>query len=401
MRVLIADKLPDRSRVRLASGGMEVYAEPDLHGDALVARLAELDPTVLIVRSTKVRKAELEAARSLGLVVRAGAGVNNVDLDFASAKGVFVSNCPGKNAVAVAELAMGLMLALDRHIADGVVALRAGRWDKKRFSKARGLKDRTLGIIGCGSIGEEVIKRARAFGMEVLVWSRSMTPERAEALGAKSYETPEEVALRSEFLSVHLALTPETRGFVGESIFSVMKPGAVFVNTARAEVVDQEALIRHMDAKGLRAGLDVFDGEPASSAGPFTDPIGSHPNVYGSHHIGASTDQAQEAVADEACRVVEAWLATGSAPNCVNLASRSKATHTLVVRHADKVGVLAAVLEELRKAELNVEEMENRIFAGGGAAIASIRVSGDPTQSMIDALTAQPTIFAVSVVTLS
>jgi D-3-phosphoglycerate dehydrogenase len=179
MRILLADKLPDHARVRLASGGHEVRAAPSLSGDTLKDALQDFDPDVLVVRSTKVTAEHLTAAHALSLVIRAGAGVNTIDVTVASAQGVYVANCPGKNAVAVAELTFGLILAVDRNIADGVIDLRAGQWNKGKHGKSMGLRGRTLGILGTGMIGAEVARLGNAFGMEVLAWSeasRTHTP---------------------------------------------------------------------------------------------------------------------------------------------------------------------------------------------------------------------------------
>lgn len=400
MRVLFADKLPDQSRTRLAGNGFEVIAEPSLEGEALREAIARVDPTVLVVRGTKVKPEHIEAGRSLSLVIRAGAGVNTIALDAASKAGVFVANCPGKNAVAVAELAMGLMIALDRHIADNVTDLRQGRWNKGTYSKARGLAGRTLGVIGTGQIGCELIQRAKAFDMPVVAWSRSLTDASAEALGVRRFDTPEEVARRADVLSVHVALTPATRGLVGASIFEALRPGSIFLNTSRAEVVDEQALLAALDEKGILAGLDVFSEEPTGKAGDFDHPLAKHPRVYGTHHIGASTDQAQEAVGDEVCRIIETFRATGRAPNCVNLARRTQADHVLVVRHLDRVGVLASVLEALREESINVEEMENTVFEGAEAAVARLHVAGAPSSALVERILKAENVLAASVLPL-
>src|SRR5258708_1996656 len=205
-------------------------------------------------------------------MIRAGAGVNTIDLKSASLRGVFVANCPGKSSIAVAELAMGLILALDRRIPDNVRQLRAGEWNKKEFSKARGLFGQTLGIAGMGSIGQEVARRARAFGLRTIAWSRSLTREKAEALGIERAGSVGELAERSDIVSVHLAAAPETKGLFGREFFSRMRPGAMFVNTARADLVEADALIDAIDRKQIRAALDVFPKEPASSQGPIDDP---------------------------------------------------------------------------------------------------------------------------------
>lgn len=400
MRVLLADKLPDHARIRLAANGMEVVLEPTLKGSELAQRLKEFDPDVLVVRSTKVQAEHLQAARSLSLIVRAGAGVNTIDVPGAAARGVYVANCPGKNATAVAELAFGLILALDRHIPNNVRDLRAGQWNKKTYSNAVGLRGQTLGIIGTGMIGAEVARLARAFGMEVLAWSRSLTEERALELGVKRYDSPEDVALRSNILSVHLALTPQTRGFISRGILDQLKPGSLFINTCRAEVVDEEALLHALNHGGIRAGLDVFSNEPAGKEGAFEHPLAQHPAVFGTHHIGASTLQAQMAVADEACRVVETYRDTGRVPNCVNLTRPSGADHMLNVRHLDRVGVLASVLDLLRAENISVGEMENLIFDGEEAAVARIRIRGAMSPTALTAMESDPNILSATCVAL-
>jgi D-3-phosphoglycerate dehydrogenase len=371
MKILIADKFEESGINALEALGCELEYNPDLKDEALVTAVRDSEAEVLIVRSTRVTEAMLDAGR-LSLVVRAGAGYNTIDVKAASERGIYVSNCPGKNAIAVAELAFGLICALDRRLADNVADLRAGQWNKKEYSKARGLYGRTLGIIGLGQIGREMIPRAKAFGMHVTGWSRRLTPEYAAELGVTFRQTITEVANDCDILSIHLALTPDTRGIINADIFEVMRPGSYFINTSRAEVVDQAALIQAVKTKNLRVGLDVFASEPAGATGEFTDEIIKLPGVIGTHHIGASTDQAQEAIAAETVRIIRSFIETGKVPNVVNLTDKTPATHLLVVRHRDRPGVLAHVFNELRKASNNVQEMENVIFDGAQAAIARI-----------------------------
>lgn len=381
MRVLIADKFEASGIAGLRERGFDVHHEPDLNGAALVSAVATSGAEVLVVRSTRVT-AEVIAAGRLSLIVRAGAGYNTIDVAAASARGVFVANCPGKNSIAVAELAFGLILGLDRRIPDNVADLRAGRWNKKEYSRARGLHGQTLGLIGLGQIGREMIVRARAFGMPVVGWSRRLTPEMAADLGIAFRQTVLEVAHECDVLSLHLALTPETRGLINADVFEVMKPGACLINTSRAEIIDQPALTQAVRRRGLRVGLDVFAAEPASATGEFSDEIAGLPNVYGTHHIGASTDQAQEAIAAETVRIITTYRETGRVPNVINMISSSAATHLLVVRHRDRPGVLAHVLNHLKAADLNVQEMENLLFDGGQAALARIALNGalDPVR---------------------
>ena len=406
MTVLVADKFEQSGLDALTAMGCQVSYQPDAVEQALADAVRATGADVLVVRSTKVPAAVLDAG-PLSLIVRAGAGVNTIDVAGASARGIYVSNCPGKNAVAVAELALGLMLALDRRIPDNVAELRAGTWNKKEFSKGRGLFGRTLGLLGFGNIGQEVAARARAFGMPVVVWSRrfAANPDEAarvaEDLDITVVATPEEVVRAADVLSVHLALAADTRGFVNAALLSHVKKGAYFVNTARAEVVDQPALVAAIREKGIRAGLDVFASEPTGAAGAFADDIVQVPGVYGTHHIGASTDQAQDAIAAETVRIVRTYKDTGRVPNVVNLARKTPATHMLVVRHRDRPGVLAHIFGELRAAGLNVQETENVVFEGAEAAVARINLDAAAPPHTVNAVRENADVLDVQLVTLS
>jgi D-3-phosphoglycerate dehydrogenase len=347
MKILVADKFEKSGIDGVRAAGCEVVYEPDLKDDSLTAAIGSTQADVLVVRSTKVTTPMLDAGR-LSLIVRAGAGYNTIDVAGASKRGIYVSNCPGKNAIAVAELAFGLILALDRRIPDNVAELRAGKWNKKEYSKAQGLHGKTLGLLGIGSIGQEMIRRAAGFGMPIVLWSRRfdgqqcpLSEQDARELGVENAlrmvsidlaPTPGDVAARADIVSVHLALGAETRNVIDDGLLGRMKPGAMLINTARGEVVDHAALAAAVRDKGLRVGLDVFANEPAAATGDFTDALVALPGVYGTHHIGASTDQAQEAIAAETVRIIRSYKETGRVPNVVNLAKRTPATHMLVVR---------------------------------------------------------------------
>ncbi|MGI9108327.1 MAG: 3-phosphoglycerate dehydrogenase family protein [Pyrinomonadaceae bacterium] len=388
MKVLIADKFEQSGRDGLEAAGCDYSYQPDVKDESLVEAIRGYAPDALVVRSTKVSEAMMDAG-ALKLIVRAGAGYNTIDVAAASRRGIYVSNCPGKNSIAVAELTFALFLALDRRIADNVIALRQGQWNKKEFARARGLYGRTLGLVGTGQIGQEVIKRAQAFGMRVVAWSKSLTDERAAELGIERVESPADVARAADIVSVHVALKPETRALIGADFFSAMREGAFFINTARGEVVDQNALVAAMRERGIRAGLDVFAAEPTSATGEFTDEIAREANLYGTHHIGASTDQAQEAIAAETVRIIKTFKETGKVPNVVNLAAATPATHTLVVRHLDRPGVLASVLDAIKAAEINVQEMENIVFEGAEAAVARINLEAAPPAETLERLRAE------------
>lgn len=398
MRILIADKLAASIPGRLADLGAEVLVDPKLGATELATRLASTEADVLVVRSTQVLREQIHAAPRLALIVRAGAGVNTIDLATASARGVYVANCPGMNAAAVAELAIGHLLNLDRRIAENVIALRAGQWDKKGFSVARGLRGRTLALLGYGRIGAEVARRARALGMHVVAWSRSLTIEQARAQDIEHAISPEDAVRRADAVSVHLALTAETRSRIGASVFESMRHGAYFVNTSRGEVVDEAALLDALERRGLRAGLDVFADEPDTAVTPWSSAVTQHPSVCGTHHIGASTDEAEEAVGGEVVRIVSAYRDGVPIPNCVNLARRTPATHRIVVRHLDEVGVLAHVLGVLREAELNVQEMQNVVFTPPGAACARVGVVGAPPSEALARIGRLPAVLSVGVV---
>jgi len=388
MKVLVADKFEQSGIDGLKAAGCEVIYQPDLKDDPLAEAICHAAADVLVVRSTNVTGKMLEGG-NLSLVVRAGAGYNTIDVATASRRGIYVSNCPGKNAIAVAELAFGLLLALDRRIPDNVAELRAGRWNKKEFSKARGLYGRTLGLLGYGNIAQEFARRAHSFGMPIVVWSRRFAAADGEQAGEVPIQvvrTPEQVAARADVLSVHVALTAETRGLVSAKVLDGLRPGSYFINTARGEVVDYQALERVVRERNIRVALDVFAAEPKEATGAFNDSIVALPNVYGTHHIGASTDQAQEAIAAETVRIVTAYKDTGRVPNVVNLAKKTPATHMLVVRHRDRPGVLAHVFKHLRAGELNVQETENIIFDGAQAAVARINLDGAPTGTLLDAM---------------
>jgi D-3-phosphoglycerate dehydrogenase len=380
-RVLVCDAFQANTFDVLKKMGVEVDLRPDLKSDTLPGAIK--GARVLVVRSTEVTKKTIEAADDLALVVRAGSGTNTIDVQEASAHGIYVSNCPGRNSVAVAELAIGLMLALDRRIVDNVVELRQGSWNKGTYSKAMGLKGRQLGLVGFGSIGREVAHRARACGIRVMVFSRSLTDERATEAQVVRAKSLDQLFLECDIVSLHLPLTKETRGLVGKSLLESMKKDAMLINTARAEIVDSEVLYALAKAGRIRVGTDVYAKEPEGRAGKFEDPIGALPNVYGTHHIGASTEQAQAEIAAATVAIIRRFFETGEVDNAVNILYAPPIQGTLVVRHLDRIGVLASVLSTLKTAEINVETMENLIFAGGKAACARIRVAQRPNDDVL------------------
>lgn len=397
MHVLIADKFEQTGIDALQRLGCKVTSEPTADADTLANLITQHDPDVLIVRSTKVKAPVFAAANKLSLVVRAGAGVDNIDVDAASAAGISVANCPGKNAIAVAELAWGLILACDRLIPDQHAELRAGKWAKKHYAKqARGLHGRTLGILGMGYIGKEIVKRAHAFGMPVVAWSRSLTETDAKALGVVRLPSALDVAKAADVISINVAATPDTKHLVNKAFLDATKPGATLINTSRGSVIDESALADAIKSKGIRAGLDVWANQPTPEDTTSTLPLAHMPGVVGTHHCGASTDQAQQAIADETLRIIRAYKDTGEIPNVVNRAAKSAATRLLIVRHLNRPGVLAHVVGRLSEAKLNIEEMENVIYSSARAACAKIRLDAEPDAPVITAIrTGNPNILSV------
>ncbi len=320
MKILFADKFPQNYFEQLQAEGHECSLLPDLTADDLPSAIQ--DNEILVVRSTKVTNATLQAASNLKLVIRAGAGTNTIDKSSARGHGISVCNVPGKNALAVAELAMGLLIAIDRNIPDNVIELRQGRWNKKHFSQAQGLCGRKMGIIGLGSIGFALAERAKAFGIEVHVISKAdrdaVIVEKINALGIQQVKDMEALLTTCDILSFHVPSNDQTNGMINGEMLEKMLPGTIILNTSRGEIIDEVALIKAMDSKGIRAGVDVYAGEPGSSEADFQSELAKHPNVYGTHHIGASTAQAQNAVSEGVIEVINAYQ-NGNVINCVNI----------------------------------------------------------------------------------
>ena len=387
MVVLIADAFPSSYQTALQDLGAAVVYEPKSSGTSLVECMERENPTILVVRSTAVDSEVLGASPALRVVIRAGAGYDTIDLPAASERAISVANCPGTNSIAVAELTWGLILSLDRRIPDNTANLRAGMWNKAEYARARGLYGRTLGVVGFGQIGRHVARRAHAFGMKVIAWSRSLTAERAAIEGVERCESPLELASRSDVVSVHVAATAQTANLADHAFFRAMKDGAFFINTSRASVVDEQALAATVHEKGIRVGVDVFQGEPSSKTGKVDSDLFALPGVYGTHHIGASTQQAQDAVAEMVVRIVARYIALGEVQNVVNHRSDSAPEHVIEVYHRNHVGVLAGVLSVIRDHQINVLGMHNTIFAGSEGACARIEVASPLPQGAIEEIT--------------
>ena len=317
MKILIADKFPSHWTEVLAKQGNQITSDPSLDENTLADAIK--DNEILIVRSTKVPAAVIDAGTALKLIIRAGAGTNTIDVKHAAEKGVAVCNCPGTNSIAVAELTLGLILALDRRIYHNTKDLREGKWNKGEYGKAKGLFGRTLGIIGLGHIGKEVAKRAEAFGMNVVAYDPNDKAEEFRAIGVTPEPDIYTLAQMSDVITVHVPETPQTKGLFNKKFFDAMKPGAIFVNAARGGLVVAKDLAEAVKTKGIKAGLDVYETEPKANDTVFDySPYQGAENIYGTHHIGASTDQAQDAVAECTVKIINEYAATGKFLHKVN-----------------------------------------------------------------------------------
>lgn len=319
MKILIADSFPESHIDELTRLGHEVNPNPALDAAALPQAIA--DHSALIVRSTEVTAETLAASESLKLVIRAGAGTNTIDKADAADRDIRVCNVPGANSIAVAELVMGLIIAIDRNIAAGAADLKNRIWNKKKYSTGRGLYGQKIGILGLGAIGLAVAERARAFGMGVYAIAKPGRSEKASAriseAGIIQLDSQNEILETCDIITLHMPSTDNTRNMVNQSFLDKMKDGATLINTSRGDLVDEAALIEAIETKGIRAGLDVYRNEPASASAGFESALANHESVCGAHHIGASTAQAQTAVANGVIDVIHSFV-NGKLINCVN-----------------------------------------------------------------------------------
>ena len=399
MKVLVADKLDPAALDEMRTLGVELSYQPELGADALPA--AVKDVNVLIVRGTPVRAACMKAGVMLNLIIRAGAGVKSIDVKTASERGIYVADCPGKNATGVAELTMTLIGCLDRRVPDAIDSLRAGKWEKQEFAKAKGLCGRRLGIIGLGHVGRAVARLGLAYGMDMHATSSSLVPARAAELGVGWAPNVLELAKRSDILCVHLELTERTRGVISREVISALPNGAILVNTADAGLMDWPALVELAPMKDLRVGLDVLPNEPDTRVADYDNAILHAGLVYATPHIGASTDEAQIAIAAETVRILRSFMVKGDVPNVVNIAANTRGRYILVVRFLDKVGALANVLGVLKRHAINIQELENSVFEGGRAGCAKIRTDTRPSEACLTEMMAfSDEVLHVNLVTL-
>ena len=390
VKVLIADKFPEQYIQQLRDIDLDVIYSPKLGENDLPEAAKNVD--ILVVRSTVVNADTINSSQNMNLIIRAGSGVNNINIAAANQKGIYVANCPGMNAVAVAELTMGLMISLDRRIPDNVIDFKNGKWNKGEYSKAEGLLGKTLGIIGVGNIGKEVAKRALAFGMNV--YGKDIS--RIEGVAIKDFSEMNQLLPLCDIITIHLPATPQTKGLFNKEMFSYVKPNALLINTARADLIDQDAMLEAIQTKNIRVALDVIKNEPEQKSGEISSPLQSNPNIYVTHHIGASTEQAQNAVAEETIRIIKDYIESGIIAHWVNRAKISDSRYQLVIKHYDKPGVLASIMSVIREKDINIEEIENIIFDGGIVACCTMKLKKPVSTEMIKQMHDNPDVMSIS-----
>lgn len=354
MKIVIAEKVsPATLAILKKEPGWNVVTADQIAPGGLPAELADAD--ALIVRSAvQADAALLAAAPKLRIIGRAGVGVDNIDADEATKRGIVVMNTPGANAVAVAELTLGLMIAMSRSIPRANASLHAGKWDKKSL-QGQELRGKTLGIVGLGRIGLEVARRAKAFGMNLLGYDPFVAPVIARE-NSVTLVPIDEIFSASDYLSLHVGLTPQTEGLINKHSLAIMKPGVRLINCARGELIVDEALAEALKSgKVAGTALDVFRQEPLKDS-----PYFALDNVLLSPHIAGSTDEAQEAIGIQLANQVRDYLKLGVVQNAVNVASLSEEEYAEVspyVEMADRLGRFLAFAAGAYETGGNIESV--------------------------------------------
>ena len=342
LKIVLAEKVsPATLAIFRKEAGWNVVTADQIAPGGLPAELADAD--ALIVRSAvQADAALLASAPKLRIIGRAGVGVDNIDAAEATRRGIVVMNTPGANAVAVAELTLGLMISMSRNIPRANASMHAAKWDKKSLQGSE-LRGKTLGIIGCGRIGLEVARRAKAFGMELIGYDPFIAPVIARENGVTLVPI-DEIFSESDFLSLHVGLTPQTEGLINKHSIAIMKKGIRIVNCARGELIVDDALAEAIKSGHVAgAALDVFRKEPLVSAERPDSPYLALDNVLLSPHIAGSTDEAQEAIGIQLANQVRDYLKLGVVQNAVNVASLTEEEYAEVspyIEMADRLGQL-------------------------------------------------------------
>lgn len=395
MKILVACDFPEVALEQLRSLASELEYSPGITGQKLTA--AAVDAGVLVVKNTRISRETISRAEALQMIVHAGPGPGKVDLEVASEAAVFVSDCPTQHATAVAELTMALVLALDRRLIEHALAAREGSWKRAELGDARGLADRTIGILGYDEVGRRVAHRARAFGMHVVAWSADFTSETPSEPDIEICNWPRELARRSDVVTVHAPRDEAAdQGVLVDAEFLENLPeGAYLVHVGHPGAIDRHALADAINRRGLRVASDVHDVEPTSDKTGIRLRLCELPGVVCTQHIGDLTQQSRRATAAETVRIIRAYLVSGAVENCLNLAEHSPATWQLVLRIRDQVGVMAAVLEAVRADGINAEEISSRVFRGAKAAWSTIALDERPSMEALNAIRVLPDVLHV------
>lgn len=396
MKILVACPLPGNMLPELRALGTEVNYQPELTAE----RLEELIPdvAVLVVSRLRVSPEAIEAGHALQLIVRAGTDTSNIAIEEASAAGIFVANCPYTDAIAIAELIIGLLVALDRRVLESSVT----RCESERAQPARvdslGLAGRRLGMLGFGPVEREIAKRARAFEMDVLAWSPGLTPELAAESQVQFCPWPRELARQSDAVTVYAAGQGAKDLLVDAEFLRNMRAGAMFVHVGHPAALDQQALLKVARERGLRVACDVSSPQlPDSDTGRITARLQALPGVIGTCRLADRTQQMQDATAREVVRVIREFVIAGEAVNCLNLSEHSPATWQLVLRLRDKPGVLASIVEAVRADGINIEGVTTRLFTGARAAWCKVALDERPSNDTLSAIRASDGVLHLDV----
>ena len=354
MKVLVCDPISPKGIALLQQRPeFEVVVLPRQLSEAELLPLVK-DAVAMVVRSeTKVTRKVIEAASLLRVVGRAGVGIDNVDVEAATQRGVVVMNTPGGNTISTAELSFAMLLSLARKVPQACASMAAGKWDRKQFQGSE-LSGKTLGVLGLGRIGSEVARRALVFGMKVLGYDPFLTDSRARALGIELVADLDDVYRAADFITVHMPVTDQTRGMLNADAFARMKPKVCLVNCARGEIIVESDLLAALDSgKVAAAALDVFSAEPLPAEHPFR----RHPAIALTPHLGASTHEAQEKCGIEVAEVIAGYLVTGEVRNAVNLPYLDASTYEQVRPYltlGEKLGKLLAQLAPTQVDRLHI-----------------------------------------------
>lgn len=387
-RVLISDSLASEGlRILDRAGNIEIDDRPGLKGPELRAALEQADG-VIIRSGTRLSHDLLDGLRRLKVIVRAGVGVDNIDVPSATRNGIIVMNTPGGNTLSTAEQTVALMLAVCRHIPAADAALHGGRWDRKSFTGTQ-VAGKTLGIIGLGRVGQAVAKRALGLEMKVLGYDPFLTSERAAAMGIELIGSVEEIFPHVDILTLHVPLSAETRGLVGKDQIARMRKGAYVINCARGGIVDEKALYEGLKSGHLAgAALDVFEEEPCTHS-----PLFELPNVVVSPHLGAATNEAQFNVAVEAAELMAEFLSTGKVRYAVNMPSIDPKEFADVQRHLDiawRLGILQAQVAKgpIQRATISLlgeASRKNTRFLRAGFAVGLLSGALEENVNLVNA----------------